>query len=153
LTMSLPPDPRVDGDPEYNREEIITAVTEFYKSLARLPYIELADILIPPPDGWPHITEEKFAALRKNHEVIELIRHLPYMNMSRHEYMIAPDTYPIDYRGKGFNEGEVSEESAGRAIPPGLEVPEWVVPLTYGSRDGTYLMLDTTDGMSSSFSS
>jgi hypothetical protein len=132
--------------PTYNQQEIITALRDFYIFLSPLPYIPPAAILTPPSTGWPNITPENFSTLRKNDNVISLLKHLPYIAQTADQYVIAPDTYPTDYRGQPFQH-EVTVESAGRCLPLGdVEFPEWVVNLTHGSRDGTYLMLDTTDG-------
>jgi hypothetical protein len=143
--MSLPPDPRVGATSQYDREEVIAVVTEFYQFLAKLPYIEPADVLFPPASGWSNINHQNFAGLGKSEEVIELLKRLPYIDMSGHEYLIAPNTYPCDYRREPF-QSPVTTKSTGWYVPIGSEFPPWVVPLTYGKRDGTYLMLDTTDG-------
>ncbi|ORY11049.1 hypothetical protein BCR34DRAFT_565883 [Clohesyomyces aquaticus] len=140
-------DAEVDNPLTYNRDEIITSLTEFYEFLSTLPYVEPAAVLTPPSAGWPNITPENFAGLHKNDEVINLLKHLPYIDLSHHEYIIAPETYPVDYRGELFQR-DVTVESVGRSLPLGDDVafPEWVINLTYGSRDGTYVMLDTSDG-------
>lgn len=142
---ALPPDPRVKGNPQYNQEAVIAAVTDFYQFLTKMPYIDASEVLYPPTGGWPNINEENFAALGKSKKVIQLLKHLPYIKMAGHEYVVAPDTHPCDYRGKTFQSG-LTKESAGFYIPVGCDFPPWVVPLTYGKRDGSYLMLDTTDG-------
>ncbi|KAF1942211.1 hypothetical protein EJ02DRAFT_376331 [Clathrospora elynae] len=132
--------------PTYDQQDIITGLTDFYQFLSTLPYIEPAAILTPPSTGWPNITRENFSGLRKNDEVINLLKHLPYIDLSGHEYVIAPNTHPTDYRGERFQHN-VTEESIGICLPLGdVEFPEWVISLTFGSRDGTYVMLDTTDG-------
>jgi hypothetical protein len=132
--------------PTYDQQETITELTDFYSFLSTLPYIEPTAVLTPPPTGWPDITRENFSGLRKNDVVIGLLQHLPYIDLSGHEYVIAPDTYPSDYRGEVFQR-DVTKESIGRYLPlVDVEFPEWVISLTYGSRDGKYVMLDTTDG-------
>jgi hypothetical protein len=132
--------------PAYDQQEIITQLTDFYQFLSTLPYIEPSAVLTPPSLGWPNVTKENFSELGKNDEVINLLKHLPYIDLSGHQYVIAPDTYPTDYRGEAFQH-EVTKESIGRCTPLGdVEFPEWVINLTHGSRDGTYVMLDTTDG-------
>jgi hypothetical protein len=132
--------------PTYNQQEIIAGLTEFYQFLSTLPYIEPAAVLIPPSTGWPNITRENFSTLHKNDVVISLLRHLPYIDLSGHQYLIAPNTQPTDYRGEVFQH-DVTAGSVGKCLPLGdVKFPEWVISLTHGSRDGTYVMLDTTDG-------
>jgi hypothetical protein len=132
--------------PAYDQQEIITGLTDFYSFLSNLPYIEPSAVLTPPSTGWPNITRQNFCRLGKNGEVINLLKHLPYIDSTGHQYVIAPETQPTDYRGEEFQH-DVTKESIGRCTPLGdVEFPEWVINLTHGSRDGTYVMLDTTDG-------
>jgi hypothetical protein len=132
--------------PAYDRQEIITGLTDFYKFLSTLPYIEPTAVLTPPSTGWPNVTVENFSGLGKNDEVIRLLKHLPYIDLSGNQYLIAPNTQPTDYRGEIFQR-DVTKENIGRCAPLGdVEFPEWVINLTHGNRDGTYMMLDTTDG-------
>jgi hypothetical protein len=131
--------------PAYDQTEIVAGLTDFYQFLSTLPYIEPSAILTPPSSGWPIINRENFTELGKNDEVIDLLKHLPYINLTGHQYVIAPDTYPTDYRGEEFQH-DVTKEKLGRCTPLGnVDFPEWVINLTHGSRDGTYLMLVTTD--------
>jgi hypothetical protein len=135
--------------PSYDREEVIATITDFYQFLSKLPWIKPEDVLYPPKEGWPNITEENFSFLSKNSEVITLLKHLPYIRMDgKTEYMVAPQTFPCDYRRdyfqspafvKGRPPYEVTE-------PDEFEFPPWVVGLTYGKNKGDYLMLDTCDG-------
>jgi hypothetical protein len=77
-----------------------------------------------------------------------LLKHLPYIDLSGHEYVVAPETQPTDYRGEAF-QYNVTKESIGKCTPLGnIEFPEWVINLTHGNSDGTYVMLDTKDGRS-----
>ena len=54
-------------------------MTAFYQFLTTLVFYEPADILYPPPGGWPQI-REKLAPWHKTDEVVELLRHLPYLD-------------------------------------------------------------------------
>ena len=148
--MSHPQDPRFEGTARYDRDHVIATVSDFYKFLVGTPFLEPDDVLFPPPGGWPNINKQRFAALGKNDEVVELLAHLPYINMSGQDYMVAPSTYPIDYRGEKFQSAlEKGAENArinGWYIPSHHDFPPWVVPLTTGILNGDYLMLDTSDG-------
>lgn len=78
--MQLSPDHRLKRPSVYNLQETIDVVTSFYQFLQKLPFLEPSDIFYPPPEGWPHITQESFACLNKTYDVIELLRHLPYID-------------------------------------------------------------------------
>jgi hypothetical protein len=132
--------------PAYHQQEIVAGLTDFYHFLSSLPYIDSSAVLTPPSTGWHNITRDQFSELGKNDEVVDLLKHLPYIDLTGHQYVIAPDTYPTDYRGEGFQH-DVTKESIGRCMPLGdVDFPEWVINLTHGSRDGIYVMLDTKDG-------
>ncbi|MCJ1269695.1 hypothetical protein MMC22_009587 [Lobaria immixta] len=149
MTTSHPADPQLGEISKYDREAVIAAVTDFYHFLAQLPYIEPADILHPPLEGgWPNITTENFACLGKSDEVIALLKCLPYIRMDgHHEYVVAPETFPCDYRRDYFQTPSFAEgRTAPWDVPVGLKFPSWVIPLTYGKNHGDYLMFDTTDG-------
>lgn len=140
--MELPPDPRLKSPSTYNREVTIAAVTAFYESLTTLLFVEPTDILHPPPEGWPHITQENeaFASLGKTDEVIELLRHLPYLDSRREKWLVRPETRACDY---------VNQEPSHYqdAIPKDAGIPPWVINLTDSGRNGYSLMFDTSDGM------
>jgi hypothetical protein len=131
--------------PTYDQQEINTRLADFYNFLSTLPCIESSAVLTPPSNGWPNITRENFSKLGKNDEVISLLKHLPYIDLTGHQYVIAPETQPTDYRGEVFQH-DFTKEIIGRCTPLGdVEFPEWVISLTHGGRDGIYVMLYITD--------
>lgn len=65
-TTVLPQDPRVPGTSRYDRQEVVGIVTDFYKFLIKLPYIEPADLPFPPASGWSNISKKNFASLDKS---------------------------------------------------------------------------------------
>jgi hypothetical protein len=132
--------------PVYHQQDIIKCLTDFYHFLSTLPYIDPAAVLTPPSTGWPNVTRKNLSHLGKNNDVINLLKRLPYIDLSGHQYVIAPETQATDYRGEAFQQ-DVTKQSVGKCTPPGdVQFPEWVINLTHGSRDGMYVMLDTTDG-------
>jgi hypothetical protein len=135
--MDLPPDPRLKI-PSYSRDETIAAVMDYYQFLTKMPFLEPSDILYPPPEGWPQITKERLA--KKSDEVIELLRHLPYVDSRREVWQIMPDSRPCDYVNK-------HPKDYKPYTPGDFEFPPWVINLTFGGRYGKSLMFDTTDGM------
>lgn len=158
-TQRLLPDPRVGVTPTYNREVAIAAVTSFYQSLSKLPHFDPSDIIYPPPTGWPNITKETFSPYGKSDEVIELLRHLPYLKpwsgakpRTYHghcNHLLAPDTLCINYsdeKNQYLADGRIRDgEGSG---PLWIEIPPWVVPLTRSVNNyGIWLLFDTTDGI------
>jgi hypothetical protein len=134
--------------------EVATALRDFYGFLTKLPWLEPDDVLEPPEQGWPNINSDNFAAFHKSDVVIELLKHLPYIRMDgpRGDYNVAGLTWPCDYRRKYFQ--EVGPEIDCWEIPDtshrNMTMPEWVIPLTYGKVNGSYIMLDTSDGKNGS---
>ena len=63
----------------YSREATIAAFRDFYQFLTKM-YLPEDMIEEPPTSGWPSITDENMHLLGKNHEVAELMRHLPYIS-------------------------------------------------------------------------
>lgn len=117
--MSLPPDPRLKNPSTYNREQIVAAVTDFYQFLTTLPYVEPDDILYPPPEGWPQITKDRLAFLNKTNEVIELLRHLPYLDSSRGEWIVFPWTNSCDYLKGTLRHIFLTPQKMITSFPPG----------------------------------
>ena len=144
--MELPPDHRLKKPSTSSREAAISAVTELYEFLTTLLYIEPTDILYPPPGGWPHITQENeaFASLKKTDEVIELLRHLPYLDSRRDTWFIRPWSDACDYVNQ-------DPRKYLPVVPDDFEFPPWVINLTGHGRYGQALMFDTSDGMVTHF--
>ena len=110
--MSHLQDPRFEDTATYDRDQVVSIVSEFYKFLARMLIVEPEDVLFPPPGCWPNINKERFAALAKSGKVVALLANLPYNNMSSLEYPVAPFTYSLGYWGERFQE---SFERGGRS--------------------------------------
>ena len=125
----------------YSRGEIIAAIQEFYELLIKLPYIAPNALVLPPKEGWSGVNAEELRRRGKTEEVIELLRHLPYLRapMPGKRWMVGPDTIEITYC-----DGEVYDELTDSMQP----VPGHCIWLTdVESRDGTGLLLDTQTGM------
>ncbi|KAK5718836.1 hypothetical protein LTR17_015601 [Elasticomyces elasticus] len=135
--MRLPQDPRFEGISEYDRDAICKVFLDFYNFLASMPPYEQSDVLVPPEGGWPSITPNKMSKLDKNHTVIDLLKHLPYLNTDKRndakekfKYTIIQDTEPLDYRGR------MSDEALQANFNP-FYGPKYVPP--YGpSLGGSY---------------
>jgi len=89
-----------DDEPVYSRDEIVKEVTSFYEFLIGLHIPESA-LKRPPPGGWPDITPKRYAFLKKDDRVIDLIRHLPFIYKEDHSegYQIYPMCAAVDFNG------------------------------------------------------
>lgn len=65
-----------DG-PTYDREEVIAAVRDYYEFLQRL-CLPPDSIKYPPADGWQYDENTTFSP-PKTEQVIDLMKHLPYL--------------------------------------------------------------------------
>ncbi|KAF2111116.1 hypothetical protein BDV96DRAFT_634903 [Lophiotrema nucula] len=123
----------------YNRDTTIAAITSYYDFLTKL-YMPASAVMHSPDSGWPSITSTTFAALGKTDEVVDLLRHLPYIDRIA-DVPCAPHCYFADY-STGIDEGtrELTEPYEGTVEPH-------VVGLTLGGRDNLIFLLDTKLGV------
>jgi hypothetical protein len=127
----------------------VNAIRRYYAFLViDLGAIPSDCIVEPPEGGWPSITQDSLAGLEKTEAVIELLRHLPYIEPSRdYNTQIAFSTEAIDYRK--IAEYKVGKGNRTRFMPAGNEeFPPHVVVLTEAGEDhyGSWLLLDTENG-------
>jgi hypothetical protein len=64
--------------PVYTPQELSEIFLDFYNFLCTLHY-DVADLKIPPPEGWPTLTPA-YCANFKTDYAIEVLRHLPYFD-------------------------------------------------------------------------
>ena len=147
-----------DDPPRYNRRELIKEITNFYTFLTHL-HVPHWKVCIPPPGGWPNITRESHALLKKTDEVIELMRYLPYIYDKDHgdRLQVYPEAACVDYHGplvtRAFRfakehrqdldvlDIEPCEEYAGSDMPADV-----LCLASQTCRDGPWVLLDTTEG-------
>jgi hypothetical protein len=132
----------------YSRERTVKAIRSYYAFLAaKLGAIRPQCIIEPPVGGWRNITTTSLAHLEKTDEVIELLRHLPYIkgdSKGQWNSKIAFETYALRYGGA---DAMPSNGTASDMWPPGAgEIPAHVAVLTMGARYGSWLLLDTVEG-------
>ncbi|KAK3171999.1 hypothetical protein OEA41_004083 [Lepraria neglecta] len=133
----------------YSRDEVVSELTSFYEFLVGL-HLPASVIKYPPPGGWPNITPERLAsavpAMKKNNDVLDLIRHIPFVRQEHcdESYEIYEKTTAVDYNGVGFRGAPVS----GDPIEEITIVPAHVMTLatTPGGREGYYFFIDTERG-------
>ncbi|KAL1648705.1 hypothetical protein SLS58_001879 [Diplodia intermedia] len=145
------------------RDEVVAELTSYYGFLAGLHIPESA-ILYPPPGGWPTITKESFASCGKTNAVIDLLRHIPYIEEQpldnyNQRYAIYEGCCAVDYRhpkfagenGRGhfydaeFPMNEPANEEVARCRP--APTPHVVVlGNLFRERNGNFFTVDTCKG-------
>jgi hypothetical protein len=134
---------------ETSWKPIVEAVRDYYDFLANdLGAIPSNCIVDAPEEGWPSITQSSLAGLEKTDAVIELLRHLPYIEYSHTvNTKVAFSTIAIDYREYGKH--GVAEGKRSQFFPVGdEEFPPHVVVFTEEDEDyhGSLLLIDTQNG-------
>jgi hypothetical protein len=130
--------------------ELISAITDFYKLIIKLPYIDPSTLIYPPSQAsrkqqnWPDINAEELGKRGRTEEVVTLLRQLPYLRhpdsaKSQRGWMIGPDTHAIAYC-----DGEVYDEQLDKIQPtPGHCI--WLANPA-DTEDGVALILDVENG-------
>ncbi|KAI9150512.1 hypothetical protein HJFPF1_10280 [Paramyrothecium foliicola] len=148
--------PELD-DISYSRGETIEAVRDFYRFLTKM-YVDESRVIEPPAEGWPNITIDGFRGMRKTNEVIELLRHLPYLRIGDHSDYDQPpvgaECYFADYRRRK-PEGDDDIDDFGdflKVVSEGGDicddVPAHVVGLTRKHHEDDFVfLLDTELGV------
>jgi hypothetical protein len=128
----------------YSRTEAVAALRSFYEFFATLPSLDPSKIRYPPPTGWPNINATSLAGLNKNEDVVNLLKHVPYITW---DVQIAYQTHVIDYTGPSVQQSIEKGRAEGIFVPVGAGViPEHVAILTMGGRYGSFLLIDTQEG-------
>lgn len=128
--------------PRYSRDQTISAIRSFYQFFATLPSLPPEYIWEPPSSGWSEISSASLSHLGKNRDVIDLLRHIPYIN----DTQVAFETTVVDYTRSTWC---LDKSSNSGTLPPAAGViPDYVVSLTDGGRYGSWLLLDTRAGTS-----
>ncbi|KAH7092264.1 hypothetical protein FB567DRAFT_516871 [Paraphoma chrysanthemicola] len=65
-------------DPVYSRDECVAAIRDYYDFLAK-SFMDPLFIVEPPQNGWPDISTDATNHLGKTEQVMDLLRHLPYI--------------------------------------------------------------------------
>jgi len=134
----------------YSRDATVTAVRSFYQFLITLPALSPSAIKEPPPSGWPDINATSHRQLGKKDDVIDLLRHLPYIDGHVDGCtQVAYGTSVIQYNSASVKWCFARDKIEGNIAPVGCgELPDYVAVLTEGTRYGSWLLLDTREGRS-----
>ncbi|KAJ3962717.1 hypothetical protein N0V92_000509 [Colletotrichum tropicale] len=164
------PPPRERRDPAtypagYNRDVIVAGLTKYYKTLAQMAFFPASLIQYPPGGRWGDDTflpADKTRLLGFNDRVIDLLRHLPYLDVDEtHE----DNRWPVIGRSEPQRYLEDNPElnenfTADKATPERLcahglfpfaeKMPDGLVPIAggggEGSDSGEWWIIDTNAG-------
>jgi hypothetical protein len=147
-------------EPVYSRDECVATIRDYYEFLAKM-FMDSSFIIEPPQDGWPNITRESTKDLGKTEEVIELLRHLPYIESK--PYSNHPEGLPggnfIDWT---YVVHELQTEqthpesellmSEGNVDQFEGKIPSYCIGLVHGgylmgNEEPDVILLDTRDGV------
>jgi hypothetical protein len=128
-----------------SQENIVREVSSFYEMVRRAHSSRnAAQIVYPPPRGWPQITLETFACLHKTDPVIELARHLPYFTeelevMKKTTVVNYSDTFACEhFADQSAKELDEETEDEALGIPPTM-----LLLFDSSGRNGYRVWLDT----------
>ena len=129
-----------------SRDEIVKIVSDFYHFLATFPYFDASYIKVPPPGGWPEEICDSFRKLGKTAEVVDLLKHLPYLTIDR-DMEVFNETPALNYTHPPLLKRIDTDGDDYRINPPWEKIPSYVVSLTNGGNYGVYLLLNMQTGM------
>ncbi|KAF2130203.1 hypothetical protein P153DRAFT_365842 [Dothidotthia symphoricarpi CBS 119687] len=141
----------------YNRDVVVNCVKRHYDLLIRAAYLDANIVQNPPPEGWSddQLAVDLLQAFGRSDKVIDLLRHLPYLNSSigigGHEIYI--ETRSISYlHGSDILEDLTVEACREDGLSDALLMPlpgDWppsFISLTHGG-DAIYWVIDTDQGI------
>ncbi|KAM3422338.1 hypothetical protein BST61_g2697 [Cercospora zeina] len=76
------------SDITYSHDATVAAFKSYFEFLTKM-YMDPDAVKTPPVSGWEHITRESMQAIGKSKEVINLLRHLPYVS----QFLGRPETH------------------------------------------------------------
>lgn len=118
----------------YSQDEAVQAVLKFYQQVLLHPYLPSSALILPPPTGWPTISEFNPP---KSTAVLSLLHHLPYLRSERAS--VQWETLAVDYSSLNF------VSSVAEDVYP---LPDYCVYITHAvDREGISLILDTNEGI------
>jgi hypothetical protein len=129
-----------------SHDEIIAAITDFYKFYIRLPYLDSNALVFAPENtGWPSVNATELRNRGRSDEAIELLRHLPYLDNPsiRGGWTIDDGSDCIQYhKGACYNNNPDLIKS----------LPAHIIPIANPTdREGRYLLLDVQTGNVTSY--
>jgi hypothetical protein len=127
----------------YSHDATVEAVRKYFQFLAVM-YMDESKIIEPPEGGWDTISPEGWPNFDKTEEVVDLLRHLPYLetytNIAPHCEFMAWHSVPADLDGADLKE-------ATEPHPEEAQIPSHIVGLTAPTANGLIFLLDTELGV------
>jgi hypothetical protein len=139
----------------YSRDGCIAAVRDYSKFLVEM-YLDPSAIVEPPERGWPDVTADVIIqSMGKTVEVLELLRHLPYIRDADDDIFQAQGSARCEF--EDWNSA-CRSVTLGRSTAQGLknlsegisfsdDVPGQVIGLTRGGQSIDIFLLDTALGV------
>jgi hypothetical protein len=137
-------------DPVYSRDEFIAAIRDYYEFLATM-FIDRSCIVESPQGGWPSITAESMQGIRKTEEVIQLLKHMPYIVNKPFSHAM-PGCMPFDWATAGAHLMSGKDPEGSLIMSEGFEdqfggrIPRYYIGLMRGRRERDIVLLNTKDG-------
>ncbi|KAH6625697.1 hypothetical protein C7974DRAFT_313370 [Boeremia exigua] len=78
-----------------SRDQLVNIIGDYYRFLTKL-YIPESALKFPPQEGWPDITQETTKDFPRTSIVIDLLKHLPYIDEANAGRMITNIHYKSD---------------------------------------------------------
>jgi hypothetical protein len=78
-----------------SRDQLVTIIGDYYNFLTKF-YIPESSLKFPPPGGWPNITPETTQGFPRSPIVVDLLKHLPYIDEKDAGNMITNIHYKSD---------------------------------------------------------
>ncbi|KAG9252571.1 uncharacterized protein F5Z01DRAFT_660968 [Emericellopsis atlantica] len=135
----------------YSQEDTVRAFRDYYAFLAKM-YVDESLIINPPSGGWPSITKERYRGMGKTDVVIELLRHLPYLDEFSGDFLAvqtAPYTtfwnFVLGCNGSGKEAESTKLYTEGPQFTD--SIPAHVIGLSSGENDPLLFLLDTQFGV------
>ncbi|KAF2995703.1 hypothetical protein E8E13_003944 [Curvularia kusanoi] len=127
----------------YSRDATVQAFRDYFKFLMAM-YLDESVVVEPPEDGWDTINPIGWANFDKTDKVIDLLRHLPYINM---DINIAPDCEFVDWHTIPVEMDGTDIKEATEPDPEDATIPFHIVGLTLQNTRGLTFLLDTELGV------
>ncbi|KAF7306383.1 SWIM-type domain-containing protein [Mycena indigotica] len=130
----------------YDVDEVIGAITRFYRLLIDMGQWEPEDLVYPPHTN-PPINVQRAFQLGYDERVVQLMQKLPYL-----KWTVGHDEKKcILFRTSFVNYTKNEDLEKGRQPYPGYELDPWLLPLLVPGRYGWLVMLDTELGVVRAF--
>jgi hypothetical protein len=140
------------SDTSYSRDACIAAVRDYYRFLVKM-YLDESQVMEPPEGGWPNITTKTLERCGKSHEVIAVLRQLPYIRHTGDDSpQVAAFCQFADWRGYADKLNTNVEPidftmEATEGYEYWKDVPSHVFGLAYGRSDDPIILVDTELGI------